>query len=161
MVSMNTCLGCFNIQSFQKEKRAWYIYIYVIRDFSGISAWVWEFYSTFRLSFWSHFQERGWLVYVVLASLSRVRFGECLLSEFLQSEYLVGWEFQEVWGILRLRVEYLQLCGWSLGCHCFEKTGHCWYVHYHLLTSIFCLLTCLLAYFSGCLPVCLHRFRRP
>ena len=42
-----------------------------------------EFYSTVRLSFWSHFQERGW---VVLASLSRVRFGECLLSEFLESE---------------------------------------------------------------------------
>ena len=38
--------------------QSWYIYIYVIRDFSGISAWVWEFYSTFRLSFWSHFQER-------------------------------------------------------------------------------------------------------
>ena len=51
------------------------------------------------------------VVYVVLASLSRVRFGECLLSEFLQSEHLVGWEVQEVWGILRLRVEYLQLCG--------------------------------------------------
>ena len=48
---------------------------------------------------------------MVLASLSRVRFGECLLSEFLQSEYLVGWEVQEVSGILRLRVEYLQLCG--------------------------------------------------
>ena len=44
---------------------------YVIRDFSGISAWVWEFYSMFRLSFWSHFQDRGWVVYVVLASLSR------------------------------------------------------------------------------------------
>ena len=51
------------------------------------------------------------MVYVVLASLSRVRFGECLLSEFLQSEYLVGWEVREVWGILRLRVEYLQFCG--------------------------------------------------
>ena len=36
-----------------------YIYIYVIRDFCGISAWVWEFYSTIRLSFWSDFQERG------------------------------------------------------------------------------------------------------
>ena len=95
---------------------------YVIRDFSGISAWVWEFYSALRLSFWSHFQEGGWVVYVVLASLSRVRFGECLLSEFLQSEHLVGWEVQEVWSILRLRVEYLQLCGWRLGCHCFEKT---------------------------------------
>ena len=47
---------------------------------------------------------------VVLASLSRVRFGECLLSEFLQSEHLVGLEVQEVWGILWLRVEYLQLC---------------------------------------------------
>ena len=34
----------------------------------------------------------GWVVYVVLASLSRVRFVECLLSEFLQSEHLVGWE---------------------------------------------------------------------
>ena len=44
------------------------------------------------------------MVYVVLASLSRVRFGECLLSEFLQSEHLGGWEVQEVWGILRLRV---------------------------------------------------------
>ena len=87
------------------------IYIYVIRDFSGISAWVCEFYSTFRLSFWSHFQERGWVAYVVLASLSRVRFGECLLSEFLQSEHLVGWEVQEVWVILWLRVEYLQFCG--------------------------------------------------
>ena len=108
-----------------------YIYIYVIRDFSGISAWVWEFYSTFRLSFWSHFQERGRVVYVVLASLSRVRFGECLLSEFLQSERLVGWEVQEVWGILRLWVEYLQFCGWRLGCHCFEKTGHCRYAHCH------------------------------
>ena len=84
---------------------------YAIRDFSGISAWVCEFYSTFRLSFWSHFQERGRVVYVVLASLSRVRFGECPLSEFLQSEHLVGWEVREVWGILRLRVEYLQLCG--------------------------------------------------
>ena len=42
---------------------------------------------------------------MVLALLSRVRFGECLLSEFLQSEHLVGWEVQEVWGILRLRVE--------------------------------------------------------
>ena len=53
----------------------------------------------------------GWVVYVVLASLSRFRFGdECLLSEFLQSEHLVGWEVREVWGILRLRVEYLQLC---------------------------------------------------
>ena len=36
-----------------------YIYIYVIRDFSGISAWVWEFYSTFRLSFWSQFSREG------------------------------------------------------------------------------------------------------
>ena len=54
-----------------------------------------EFYSTFRLSFWSHFQERGRVVYVVLASLSRVRFGECLLSEFLQSEHLGGWEVQD------------------------------------------------------------------
>ena len=52
-----------------------------------------------------------WVVYVVLASLSRVRFRECILSEFLQSEHLVGWEVQEVWGILWLRVEYLQLCG--------------------------------------------------
>ena len=51
------------------------------------------------------------MVYVVLASLSRVRFGVCLLSEFLQSEHLVGWKVREVWGILRLRVEYLQLCG--------------------------------------------------
>ena len=58
----------------------------------------------FRLSFWSHFQERGWVVYVVLASLSRVRFGECLLGEFLQSEQLVGWDVQEVWSILWLRV---------------------------------------------------------
>ena len=64
---------------------------YVIRDFSGISAWVCEFYSTFLLSFWSHFQKKGLVVYVVLASLSRVRFGECLLCEFLQSEHLVGW----------------------------------------------------------------------
>ena len=39
------------------------------------------------------------MVYVVLASLSRVRFGKCLLGEFLQSEYLVGWGVQEVWGI--------------------------------------------------------------
>ena len=83
----------------------------LLEIFSGISAWVCEFYSTFRLSFWSHFHERGWVVYVVLASLSRVRFGECLLSEFLQSEHLVGWEVREVWGILRLSVEYLQLCG--------------------------------------------------
>ena len=52
------------------------------------------------------------MVYVVVASLSRVRFGECLLSESLQSEYLVGWEVQEVWGILRLRVEYL--VGWEV-----------------------------------------------
>ena len=81
---------------------------YVIRDFSGISAWVCESYSTFRLSFWSHFQEKGRVVYVV--SLSRVRFEECLLSEFLQLEHLMGWEVQEVWGILWLRVEYLQLC---------------------------------------------------
>ena len=51
------------------------------------------------------------MVDVVLASLSRVRFGECFRSEFLQSEHLVGWEVQEVWGILRLKVEYLQLCG--------------------------------------------------
>ena len=43
---------------------------------------------------------------MVLASLFRVRFGECLLSEFLQSEHLVGWEVQEVWGILWLKVEY-------------------------------------------------------
>ena len=76
--------------------------IYVIIDFSDISARVWEFYSTFRLSFWNRFQERGWVVCVVLASLSRVRFGECLLSEFLQSKYLVGWEVQE---ILRITVD--------------------------------------------------------
>ena len=52
------------------------------------------------------------MVYVVLDSLSRVRFGECLLSEFLQSEHLVGWKVQEVWGILRLKLEYL--VGWGV-----------------------------------------------
>ena len=48
------------------------------------------------------FSREGAVVYVVLASLSRVRFGECLLSEFLQSEYLVGWEVQEVWDIFKI-----------------------------------------------------------
>ena len=99
------------IRVYLKIMYTYLLYIYVIRDFSGISAWVCEFYSTFRLSFWSHFQERGWVVYVVLASLSRVRFGECLLSEFLQSEHLVGWKVREFWGISWLRVEYLQICG--------------------------------------------------
>ena len=38
-----------------------------------------------------------------LSLVVQVCFGECLLSEFLQSEHLVGWEVQEVWGILRLK----------------------------------------------------------
>ena len=76
-----------------------YTYIYMLLEIFPVSPLGFEsFTRRFGSPFGAIFKRGGWVVYVVLASLSRVRFGECLLSEFLESENLVGWEVQEVWG---------------------------------------------------------------